>query len=88
MSGSTSPIEQSVLSLDALAAGQIARIVRVVSREPGLLVKLAGLGMVPGAVVHLQQKTPATVVSLGETTVAFDPSIAAEIYVRRVNEAT
>jgi hypothetical protein len=47
-------------------------------------VKLAGLGLVPGAVVHLQQKTPATVLRIGETTIAFDPAIASEIYVRRV----
>jgi DtxR family Mn-dependent transcriptional regulator len=79
--------EPLVQPLDALAPGQAGRIVHIVSREPGRLVKLAGLGLVPGAVVHLQQKTPATVLRIGETTIAFDPAIASEIYVRRVDEA-
>jgi DtxR family Mn-dependent transcriptional regulator len=80
-------LEPLVQPLDTLAPGQAGRIVHIVSREPGRLVKLAGLGVVPGAVVHLQQRTPATVLRMGETTVAFDPAIAAEIYVRRVDEA-
>lgn len=72
--------------LDRLAPGQSGRIVYIVPRESGRLVRLAGLGMVPGAVVHFQQKTPATVLRIGETTLALDPAIAAEIYVRRVDE--
>jgi DtxR family transcriptional regulator, Mn-dependent transcriptional regulator len=80
-------VEPLVQPLHALAPGESGRIVHIVSREPGRLVKLAGLGVVPGAVVHLQQRTPAIVLRMGETTVAFDPSIAAEIYVRRVDEA-
>jgi DtxR family Mn-dependent transcriptional regulator len=80
-------VEPLVQPLDTLAPGEAGRIVHIVSREPGRLVKLAGLGVVPGAVVHLQQRTPAIVLRMGETTVAFDPAIAAEIYVRRVDEA-
>jgi DtxR family Mn-dependent transcriptional regulator len=80
-------VEPLVQPLDALAPGEAGRIVHIVSREPGRLVKLAGLGVVPGAVVHLQQRTPAIVLRMGETTVAFDPAIAAEIYVRRVDDA-
>jgi DtxR family Mn-dependent transcriptional regulator len=73
--------------LDRLAPGQSGRIVYIVPREPGRLARLAGLGVVPGAVVHFQQKTPAAVLRVGETTLALDPAIAAEIYVRRVDEA-
>lgn len=80
-------VEPLVQPLDALAPGQAGRIAHIVSRAPGRLVKLAGLGVVPGAVVHLQQKTPAIVLRMGETTVAFDPAIAAEIYVRQIDEA-
>lgn len=72
--------------LDRLAPGHSGRIVYIVPREPGRLVRLAGLGVVPGAVVQLQQKTPATVLRVGETTLALDPAIATEIYVRRVDE--
>jgi DtxR family transcriptional regulator, Mn-dependent transcriptional regulator len=73
---------------DRLAPGQSGRIVYIVPREPGRLVRLAGLGVVPGAVVQLQQKSPAAVLRVGETTLALDPAIAAEIYVRRVDESS
>jgi DtxR family transcriptional regulator, Mn-dependent transcriptional regulator len=76
---------ESLERLDRLAPGQGGRIVYIVPREPARLVKLAGLGVVPGAVVHLQQKTPAAVLRVGETTLALDPAMAAEIYVRRVD---
>jgi hypothetical protein len=39
---------------------------------------------VPGAHVHLRQKSPAFVLALGETTLAVDPAIAGEIYVKKV----
>jgi DtxR family Mn-dependent transcriptional regulator len=73
--------------LDRLAPGQSGRIVYIVPRDPGRLVRLAGLGVVPGAVVQLQQKAPAAVLRVGETTLAVDPAIATEIYVRRVDES-
>jgi DtxR family Mn-dependent transcriptional regulator len=55
----------------------------MVSRDPRRLVRLGGLGLVPGARLRLQQETPAVVVAIGETTVALDPEIADEVYVRR-----
>jgi DtxR family Mn-dependent transcriptional regulator len=77
-------VEPLVQPLDRLAPGETAHIVFIVPREPGRLVRLAGLGVVPGATVHLQQRSPAAVLRVAETTVALEPSIAGEIYVRRV----
>lgn len=79
--------EPLVQPLDRLAPGQAAHIVYIVPRAAGRLVRLAGLGVVPGATVHLQQRTPAAVVRVGETTVALEPAVAGEIYVRRVSGA-
>jgi DtxR family Mn-dependent transcriptional regulator len=45
------------------------------------MVKLSSLGVLPGAIVELQQKVPAAVIRVGETTVALDGEIAAEIFV-------
>lgn len=73
--------------LDRLAPGEAAHIVYILPRAAERLVRLAGLGVVPGALVHFQQRTPAAVLRVGETTVALDPAVAAEIYVRRVQEA-
>ena len=42
------------------------------------------LGIVPGARVRVRQKAPAFVLALGETTLAVDPAIAGEIYVKKV----
>jgi DtxR family Mn-dependent transcriptional regulator len=79
----TRPIEPLVQPLLKLPVGQEARIVYIVGREADRLVKLSNLGLVPGARVQLHQSTPAAVVRIGETTVALDPAIAGEIYVRK-----
>jgi DtxR family Mn-dependent transcriptional regulator len=77
-------VEPLVQPLDRLAPGETGHIVFIVPREPGRLVRLAGLGVVPGATVHFQQRSPAAVLRVAETTVALEPAIAGEIYVRRV----
>jgi DtxR family Mn-dependent transcriptional regulator len=45
------------------------------------MVKLSSLGVLPGAIIELQQRVPAAVVRVGETTIALDADIAAEIFV-------
>jgi Fe2+ transport system protein FeoA len=67
--------------LTSLAAGESGRVRRIVSDPPELLVKLSSLGLVPGAVVQLQQRRPAAIVRIGETTVALDSEIADGILV-------
>jgi DtxR family Mn-dependent transcriptional regulator len=79
----TATVEPLVQPLDRLGVGLDARIVYVVPRDPGLMVRLSHLGVVPGAVVHLQQTSPAAVLRVGETTVAVEPRVAGDICVRR-----
>ena len=67
--------------LPALAAGASATIVRIVSSDPGRLVKMSSLGLMPGAKVRLLQKLPAIVLQIGETTVALDRDVAATILI-------
>jgi DtxR family Mn-dependent transcriptional regulator len=78
-------IEPLVQPLDHLGVGERGRIVYIVPKEPQRLVRLSNLGLVPGATVALQQKSPAAVLRLGETTLALDTAIAAEIYVRKIS---
>ena len=80
----TRTVEPLVAPLDRLPVGQEGRIVYIAPREPDRLVRLAHLGVVPGATVRLQQSSPASVIRVGETTLAVDPAIAGEIYVKRV----
>jgi DtxR family Mn-dependent transcriptional regulator len=75
-------VEPLVQPLDQLAVGRSAKILYIVPRDPARLVKLSDLGLVPGVSVRLQQKRPATVVAIGETTLALDRDIASEIYVK------
>ncbi len=77
-------LEPLVQPLDRLPIGQEGRIVFIAPREPARLVKLSNLGIVPGARVHLQQRSPAAVLRVGETTLAVDPELAAEIYVKKL----
>lgn len=79
-------VEPHVQPLDRLDVGQSARVAFVVPREPGLMVRLAHLGVVPGALIHLQQRFPAAVLRVGETTIAVEPRVAGDIYVRSVDE--
>lgn len=80
------PSEPLVQPLRRLAPGESGRIVHIVPREPRRLVRLASLGVVPGAVVRLQQTSPAVVLRVGETTLAIEPEYAEEIYVKRTGE--
>jgi len=79
----TRTIEPLVQPLDRLAAGTEGRIVYIVPRERERLSRLTSLGIVPGAHVRIQQKLPAFVLAVGETTLAVDPAIAGEIYVKK-----
>lgn len=77
-------VEPLVQPLDRLGVGDSGRIVYIAPRAPERLVRLSGLGLVPGVTVQLQQKSPAAVLRASGTTLALDPAIAAEIYVKKV----
>jgi DtxR family transcriptional regulator, Mn-dependent transcriptional regulator len=77
------PLEPLVQPLARLAPGAAGRIVHIVPREPGRLVRLASLGVVPGARLRLQQTWPAVVIRIGETTLALESDVAGEIFVKR-----
>ena len=82
-SGGSAPVEPLVQPLNRLPVGCDARIVYIAPREAARLVRLSNLGIVPGAVIQLQQIKPAAVLRVGETTLAVEPEVAGEIYVRR-----
>jgi len=77
-------VEPLVQPLDRLAVGSRARIVYIAPREPELLSRLSNLGIAPSATIRLQQKKPAAVIAVGETSLALDPEIASQIYVKKI----
>lgn len=78
---SHAPVEEQALS--QVPEGQEVRIVRIVASHPDQMVRLSGMGVVPGAVVRVRQRRPAMVLALGETTLALDPEVSAGIRVRK-----
>jgi DtxR family transcriptional regulator, Mn-dependent transcriptional regulator len=79
----TTPLEPLVQPLVRMPLGQAARIVYIAPRQRDRLVRLANMGLVPGATVCLDQRSPAAILRLGETTLALDAEVAGEIYVKR-----
>ncbi len=73
-----------VLPLPELRVGESGRIVFMTPGTRSSLERIANLGIVPGASVKLRQKHPSVVLEVGQTTVALDSEIAADLYVRRL----
>jgi DtxR family Mn-dependent transcriptional regulator len=75
-----SPLVSRLLDL---AVGDSARIVFITPQSRRSLDRIATLGVVPGAPVRLKQKSPALVLEVGQTLIALDREVGAEIFVRR-----
>ncbi len=78
----SSTVKPLVFPLADLALGARARIVYVNPRSHARLDRLSSLGVVPGCILRLHQKRPSFVVEVEETTLALDPEISREIYVK------
>ena len=74
--------KEVTISLDDLRPGQSAEVVRIASNDAGRLVRLSALGLTPGSVVRLQQRSPACIVWVGETQLSLDGDVAREIRLR------
>ena len=70
------------ISLDDLRPGQSAEVVRIASNDAGRLLRLSALGLTPGSVIRLQQRSPAWIVWVGETQLSLDGDVAREIRLR------
>jgi DtxR family Mn-dependent transcriptional regulator len=81
----TRTVQPLVQPVDQLAIGEEGRVVFISPRVPERMTKLSNLGVVPGATVRLQQRKPAAVLRVGETTLALDSEAAGEIYVKKVS---
>jgi len=73
-----------VTGLASFPLGARARIVFIAPKFHDRMDRLAALGVVPGSEVRLHQRAPAFVLEVGETTIALDPEIASEIFVKPV----
>ena len=74
-----------VTGLTSFDLGTPARIVFIAPKFHDRMDRLAALGVIPGSEIRLHQRAPSYVIEVGETTIALDPEIASEIYVKRVD---
>jgi DtxR family Mn-dependent transcriptional regulator len=73
-----------VTGLRHFELGATGRIVFIAPRFHDRMDRLAALGVIPGSELRLHQRSPSYVIEIGETTIALDPEIAGEIFVKRV----
>jgi DtxR family Mn-dependent transcriptional regulator len=76
-------VEPIIASLDHLEAGEKGRIAYLLIQNHPDLHKLLSLGLIPGTEFSLHQTYPTLVLEFGQTTIALEKEIAAQIFVRR-----
>jgi DtxR family Mn-dependent transcriptional regulator len=77
----TREVRPLVTPLGEAAIGVDCRIVFIASRSHRRLDRLGDLGVAPGATVRLHQRLPALIIQVGETEIALEPEIAADVFV-------
>jgi DtxR family Mn-dependent transcriptional regulator len=73
-----------VTGLPSFELGATGRIVFIAPKFHDRMDRLAALGVIPGSTIRLHQRSPSYVIEVGETTIALDPEIAGEIFVKPV----
>lgn len=76
-------VEPVVMRLCDFEVGSDGRITFIVPTDSSRLSKLNSLGITAGSLIRLIQRNPSYVIQIDETTVAIDPEIAKEIYVKK-----
>jgi DtxR family Mn-dependent transcriptional regulator len=75
-----------VTGLRHFELGATGRIVFIAPKFHDRMDRLAALGVIPGSELRLHQRSPSYVIEIGETTIALDPEIAGEIFVKPVEQ--
>jgi DtxR family transcriptional regulator, Mn-dependent transcriptional regulator len=77
-------VRSLVTGLLTFEVGATGRIVFIAPKYHDRMDRLAALGVIPGSTIRLHQRSPSYVIEIGETTIALDPEIAGEIFVKPV----
>jgi DtxR family Mn-dependent transcriptional regulator len=73
-----------VTRLSDFEVGATGKITFIVPSDPSRISKLNSLGITAGSVIKFLQRIPSCVLQIDETTVAIDPEIAKEIYLKKI----
>jgi len=77
---------QAVAALADLKPGERGAIAYLSSNQPDVVQKLMALGALPGSPVLVVQLFPSVVFQVGQTQIAVDKTLAADIFIRRAGE--
>ncbi|HVS01593.1 MAG TPA: FeoA family protein [Thermoanaerobaculia bacterium] len=80
------PLPERALTVRDLDEGARVRVLGLACASAGRRNHLTVFGLTPGTEVELLQRRPAFVLRVGETDLALDPEIAAEVVVEPVGE--
>lgn len=77
-------VQPLVTQLMELEVGKRCKIVFMQQSDAGRISRLSSIGIIPGSIIKLIQKKPSVVLQIDETTIAVDPELARDIFVKRV----
>jgi len=80
----TVDIQPVVVKLSDFEVGKPAKIVFIKPSEVSRISRLSSFGILPGTIIKLIQRKPSVVLQIDETTIALDPELANEIFVKKV----
>lgn len=77
-------VQPLVTNLTEFEVGKRCKIVFIHQSDAGRISRLSSIGIIPGSIIRLIQKRPSVVLQIDETTIAVDPELARDIFVKRV----
>lgn len=77
-------VQPVVVRLADFEVGHKGKILFITPSEAARIGRLSSIGIIPGTVIKLIQKRPSIVLQVDETTIAIDPELAREIFVKKV----
>ncbi|MBI3592612.1 MAG: metal-dependent transcriptional regulator [Nitrospirae bacterium] len=77
-------VQPVVVRLTDFEVGQRCKIVFITPSEASRISRLSSIGIIPGSIIRLIQRRPSVVLQIDETTIAIDPELAKEIFVKKV----
>lgn len=80
----TVEVQPVVSRLSDFEVGKRGKILFISPSESSRIARLSSIGIIPGTVLKLIQKKPSIVLQVDETTIAIDPELAKEIFVKKV----
>ncbi len=78
-------VKPVVVRLNDFEVGRAGKIVFITPSEASRIGRLSSIGIIPGTIIKLLQKKPSIVLQMDETTIAIDPELAREIFVKKIS---